>query len=302
MIIPKINISDKLEISRLVHGHWRLSEWGMTSGELLKLVEQLLECGITTFDHADIYGDYTCEKLFGDALQMNKSIRDRIQIITKCGIKLMTGKYPDRVIKSYDYSYEHVISSVEQSLKNFQTDYIDLLLLHRPAPFFDPAEVAKAMEYLHSTGKVLHFGVSNFSPLQYDMMQKYSPFKLVTNQVEISPFCLEHFDNGNIDYFLKEGIHPMAWSPLAGGSIFRHTGEKGVRLLDEIRAVAKELDAAALEEVIYAWLLLHPVKMIPIIGSGKIERIQHAINSFDINMDQEQWYRIFNASRGKELD
>lgn len=296
-----INISEKLELSRLVHGNWRLSEWGMTSGELLMLVEQLQEWGITTFDHADIYGDYACEKLFGDALHMNKSIRSKIKIITKCGIKLMGGKYPDRVIKSYDYSYEHIISSVEQSLKNFKTNYIDLLLLHRPAPFFHPAEVAKAMEYLHSTGKVLHFGVSNFSPLQFDMMQKYAPFKLVTNQVEISPYCLEHFDNGNIDFFLKEGIHPMAWSPLAGGKIFMHNDEKSIRLFDELKLIAKELSAKALDEVVYAWLLMHPAKIIPIIGSGKIERIQHAINSFDLNMDQEQWYRIYNASKGEEL-
>ncbi len=301
MIIPKIKLSENLELSRFVHGHWRLAEWNMPANDLRHFVEQLMEWGITSFDHADIYGDYTCEKLFGDALLLNPSLRNSMQIITKCGIKLMTGEFPDRKIKSYDYSKSHIISSVEQSLENFHTDYIDLLLLHRPAPFFDPDEVAGAMDHLHSSGKVLNFGVSNFTPLQYDMMQKHSPFKLVTNQVEISPYCLEHFDNGNIDYFLKEGLHPMAWSPLAGGSIFKHTDEKGVRLYDELKAVARETDAKTLEEVIYAWLLMHPARIIPIIGSGRIERIKHAIASIELQMDQEQWYRIYIASKGQEL-
>jgi len=239
---PKIKLSDKLELSRLVHGHWRLAEWKMTGNELLQLIEQLMEWGITTFDHADIYGDYTCEKIFGDTLAIDKTLRDKIQVVTKCGIKLMTGHYPDRRIKSYDYSFDHIISSVERSLANFQTDRIDLLLLHRPAPFFDPEEVAKAMEQLFTSGKVLNFGVSNFTPMQFEMMQKHTGIRMVTNQVEISPYCLEHFDNGNMDFFLKENILPMAWSPLAGGRIFTHADEKGTRLYDELRAIAKEMD------------------------------------------------------------
>jgi len=301
MLVPKIKLSEDLELSRLVHGHWRLAEWNMSAAEINTLIKQCLEAGITSFDHADIYGDFSCEKLFGDALQMNASLRDSIQIITKCGIKLLSGKYPARKIKSYDYSYDHIISSVENSLRNFRTDHIDLLLLHRPAPFFDPEEVARAMGSLHSSGKVLNFGVSNFSPLQYEMMQEYAPFRLITNQVEISPYCLEHFDNGSIDFFLKEGIHPMAWSPLAGGKIFQHNDVKSIRLFDALRIIARELDSNTLDEVIYAWLLMHPAKIIPIIGSGKIERIKHAIDSLDLEMDQEQWYRIYNASKGEEL-
>jgi predicted oxidoreductase len=302
MAIPhKIKLSEKLTLSRIVHGYWRLAEWKMSSDELLGLVEKLVDWDITSFDHADIYGGYSCEKIFGDAISKNKSLRAKIQLITKCGIKLKSDKYPERKLKIYDYSKEHIISSVEQSLKNFQTDYIDLLLFHRPAPFFDPEEAGLAIESLRKQGKVLNFGVSNFTPLQFETLQKYTDEMLVTNQIEISPYCLEHFDNGNIDFFLKEGIHPMAWSPIAGGRIFKHADEKGVRLLDTLKTVGKEIQAKTVEEVIYVWLLKHPVKIIPIVGSGKIERIRHAVSSLDLEMSLEQWYQIYNASKGEEL-
>ena len=157
------------------------------------------------------------------------------------------------------------------------------------------------MDELHTAGKVLHFGVSNFNPMQYEMLQKNTPFKLLTNQVEISPYCLEHFDNGNIDFFIKEGIRPMAWSPLAGGRIFKYDDDRSVRLLNEIRDVADELGAETTEEVIYAWLMLHPSGIIPVIGTGKTDRIRYAIRSLELKMDMEQWYRIYNASRGTDL-
>ncbi len=180
-----VKLSNTLELSRIVHGHWRLAEWNLSSQELLKLIEQTVELGVTTFDHADIYGGYSCEKLFGNALSLKKELRQNIQIITKCGIKLVSDKFPKQSINHYDYSYQHIVSSVEDSLRNFNSDYIDLLLLHRPAPFFNPEEVAKAFSYLKQSGKVLNFGVSNYTPMQFDMLASYSDEKLVTNQVEI---------------------------------------------------------------------------------------------------------------------
>ena len=297
----KIKLTNDFEISRLVHGHWRLGDWRMTNQELLKFTDQIVELGITTFDHADIYGNYSCEKLFGDALKLKKSLRENIQIISKCGIKLKGDKFPDRKIKSYDYSFGHIVSSVESSLNNLGTDYLDILLLHRPAPFFNPEEVAKAFSHLNESGKVLHFGVSNFNPMQFEMLNTYLDKKLVTNQVEISPFCLEHFENGNIDFFLKEKIKPMAWSPLAGGSIFNPQNKKSYRLLKALSEIANELNVDGIDKVIYAWLLNHPVSVIPIIGSGKITRIQNAVNALDIEMSSDQWYEIYNASVGEEL-
>jgi predicted oxidoreductase len=198
--MEKIRLSKDLSISRLVHGQWRLVDWNMSDQEILKFTEEIIGLGITTFDNADIYGNHGCEELFGNALNLKKELRKEIQIITKCGIKIISDKFPSRKIPHYDYSYDHIISSVETSLKKLNTDYIDLLLLHRPAPFFNPNEVAKSFYDLKNSGKVLHFGVSNFDPMQFEMLQAYTDEELLTNQVEISPYCLEHFENGNIDW------------------------------------------------------------------------------------------------------
>lgn len=299
--MEKINLSKEFSVSRLIHGQWRMADWKMSNQEILKLTEKITELGISTFDNADIYGDYGCEELFGNVLRLKNGLRHDIQIITKCGIKTISDKYAFRKTPHYDYSYNHIISSVESSLKKLNTDYIDLLLLHRPAPFFNPNEVAKAFSDLKSKGKVLHFGVSNFDPMQFDMLNAYTDEKLLTNQVEISPFCLEHFENGNIDFFLKERIIPMAWSPLAGGSFVNPKSEKEIRVTHVLKEIADELDINSIDKIIYSWLLKHPASIIPIIGSGKIERIKNAVDALDIELSLEQWYKIFIASRGEPL-
>lgn len=299
--LGKIKLTDNFSVSRIIHGHWRLLDWNLTDKELLDFTKQIIDLGITTFDHADIYGNYECEKKFGDALKLDKSVRKDIQIITKCGIKLNTDKFPDRKVKYYDYSYDYIINSVNNSLRNFSTDYIDLLLLHRPAPFFNPEEVAKVFSDLKQSGKVLHFGVSNFSQQQFEMLNSYVDDKLVTNQVEISPYCLEHFDNGNIDFFLKDKIKPLAWSPLAGGKILSPTNEKEQRINSVLKEIALELNVDSIDKIIYSWLFKHSANIIPIVGSSKLDRIKSAVDALSINMTLEQWYRIFIASKGKEL-
>lgn len=288
-------------LSKLVHGHWRLGDWNLSNQELLTLTKECINLGITSFDHADIYGNHSCEALFGKALKLEPQLRNQIQIISKCGIQLVSNHFPERKTKHYDYSYEHIVSSVENSLQNFGTDRLDLLLLHRPAPFFNPEEVAKAFSHLKQKGMVLQFGVSNFSTMQFEMLQKFSDEKLVTNQVEISPYCLEHFENGNIDFMLKEQIQPMAWSPLAGGRIFSTSDEKGARVLQALQEVAEEMKAYNIDSLIYAWLLKHPVQIIPIIGSGKLDRIQKAVEAVNLEMSLEQWYKIYIAAAGEEL-
>jgi len=297
----KIKPNNQANISRIVHGHWRLADWELSSQELLKLTQQCVDMGLTSFDHADIYGDYSCESIFGEALSLKKSLRKDIQIITKCGIALLSEKFPHRKVQHYDYSSQHIISSVEKSLSNFDTDYIDLLLLHRPSPFFEPNEVAKAFSYLKQKGMVLEFGVSNFNPLQYETLQSYLNVKLITNQVEISPLCIDHFENGNIDFFLKERIKPMAWSPLAGGKVFSPKSEKDKKVIDTIQEVMEEMGVNSIDMVIYAWLLKHPAQIIPIIGSGKIERLQAAMEAQELEMSLEQWFKIYIASRGEAL-
>lgn len=299
--MQRIKLAKNLELSRIIHGHWRLVDWKLSSGELLKLTHQVLELGITSFDHADIYGNYSCEKLFGDALKQDKSLRKNIQIITKCGIKLISDKYPERKLKHYDYSFDHIITSVNNSLKNLGTDYIDLLLLHRPAPYFNPEEVAKAFSELKKSGKVLYFGVSNFSPLQFEMLNSYLNEKLVTNQVEISPYCLENFENGNIDFFLKEKIKPMAWSPLARGILMNPTDDKSKRIYNVLKGVAKKLNITTIDKLIFSWILSHPAAILPIVGSGNIDHIKNAAEAMSINLPIDLWYKIYNASTGEEL-
>ena len=296
-----IKLSDDLEISRIVHGHWRLTSWNLRPEALLKLMLDALDLGINTFDHADIYGDYRCEELFGEALRLRPELRSRIKLITKCGIKLISGRYPERRLKHYDYSYAHIVGSAENSLSKMGTDFIDLLLLHRPAPFFDPEEVSSAFTQLRQTGKVRHFGVSNFSPAQFSMLQAHLDFRLVTNQVEISPLQLDHFGNGNIDFFLREKIIPMAWSPLAGGRLMNPGNEREWRVLTALKQVEEELGFSCTEAAAYCWLLSHPARIIPVAGSSKIERLKIATEALGVKMNQEQWYRIYTASTGADL-
>ncbi|MFD1314718.1 aldo/keto reductase [Namhaeicola litoreus] len=293
-------LSDTLSISRIVQGLWRVTDWNYSDMQLLKFVEEVLSLGIDSFDQADIYGNYESEKKFGEALKLKPSLREEIKIISKCGIKLLSDKFPERKAKHYDYSYEHIVKSAETSLKNMRTDRLDLLLLHRPSPFFNAEEVARAFEFLKKGGKVLHFGVSNFKPSQFEVLQSYLSDSLVTNQVEISPFCLEHFENGNIDFFQKHKIKPMAWSPLGGGNIFNTKDEGIISCLEVLNRIGEELNCSV-DQVVYAWLVKHPVGICPVIGTGKIERVKSAAKSLEIDLNLEQWFQIYEAGLGEEL-
>lgn len=301
MHAPKIALSDGFETSRIALGCWRLHEWILGTQELQSFIEKVLDMGITTFDHADIYGNYICETLFGKALSRRSSLRKNMQIVTKCGIKLITDKYPERKIKHYDYSYNYIIESVENSLRNLQTDRIELLLLHRPSPLLNPHEVAKAFSALKESGKVLHFGVSNFSPLEFETLQAHVDQQLVTNQVEISPLCLEHFENGNMNFFLKNNITPMAWSPLAGGNFFKPTQDRELAVNRVLGQIGEEIGATTVAQVALCWLLKHPSNIIPILGSGKTERIKESIKALHMDMTTEQWFGIYATSLGRQI-
>ncbi|KQL41398.1 oxidoreductase [Bacillus sp. FJAT-25509] len=299
--MKRIQIAENLEFSQIIHGLWRLAEWKMTSEQLVAFIEECIDLGITTFDHADIYGGYTCEEIFGKALAIKPELREKIQIVTKCGIKLKSSKFPELKMNHYDTSKEHILTSVNNSLENLQTDYIDLLLIHRPNPFMNPKEIAEAFNQLQSEGKVRHFGVSNFLPSQFNALQEYLNMPLVTNQIEVSPMQLEHFEKGTIDLLLEKDIAPMIWSPLAGGQIFTSQSETAVRVRAMLEEISSEIGANSIDEVMYAWLLAHPAKMMPIIGSGKIERVKTAVESTKLSMSAEQWLRIYVAGMGHNL-
>ncbi|KMY63173.1 aldo/keto reductase family oxidoreductase [Geobacillus stearothermophilus] len=295
--MERIRLADDLTFSRLIHGCWRLADWGYSREQLLGLIEFCLERGITTFDHADIYGDYTCESRFGEALALKPSLRGQIEIVTKCGIKLPS-KYG---MKLYDTSKNHIIASVEQSLRHFHTDYIDVLLIHRPDPFMNPEEVAEAFLQLKQDGKVRYFGVSNFKRSQWEMLQSYLPFPLVTNQIEVSAYRLENLEDGTVDLCLEKRIPPMVWSPLTGGAIFSADDDRAVRLRGTLEQVRGEVGAETIDEVLYAWLLVHPARMMPIVGSGKQERIERAVRALSLPLSREQWFAILQSSMGHDV-
>jgi predicted oxidoreductase len=299
--MQRIKLSNQLELSRIVHGMWRLVDWKMSDRELLQFVEEAVALGVTTFDNADIYGGHRCEELFGKVFKLKPSLRDDVELVTKCGISLVLDKFPHRKVKYYDSSYQHIIESANNSLKLLNTEYIDLLLLHRPDPLINPEEVAKAFDELKKSGKVGHFGVSNYTPMQFEMLQKYTDGKLITNQIEFSPYCLEHFENGNINFLLKEEIYPMVWSPLGGGRLFNETNERAVRIKQKMVKIAAELNVDDISKIAYAWILMHPVKALPIVGSGKIERLKQAVDAMNIELSREQWFDILIASQGFEM-
>ncbi|WP_347317893.1 aldo/keto reductase family oxidoreductase [Rossellomorea sp. RS05] len=299
--MERIKITEDLSFSRIIHGFWRLADWDYTKEETLSLIEHDLEQGITTFDHADLYGSYKCEELFGEALSLKPSLRDHMEIVTKCGIVIPSEQRPQHRTHHYNTSKSHILESVDQSLKNLSTDYIDVLLIHRPDPFMDPEQVADAFTQLKDAGKVKHFGVSNFKHHQWSMLQAHLPFPLVTNQIELSAYELENIEDGTLNLCQEKKVPPMAWSPLAGGAIFKQGDEKADRLRAALEKVQGETDANGIDEILYAWLLTHPARIMPIVGSGKKERIQSAINSLNITLNHDQWFEILHASMGHEV-
>ncbi|MFZ3512813.1 aldo/keto reductase family oxidoreductase [Vibrio harveyi] len=298
MVAKVVTAPNGPEFSELVQGYWRAVDWGMTAQERLSFIKQHIELGITTVDHADIYGNYECEALFGEALALDKSVREQIQIVTKCDINLCGDKTPERKINHYDTSAAHIYQSVNNSLERLNVDEIDVLLIHRPDVLMDADEVAEAFSELHKVGKVKHFGVSNFTPRQFELLQSRLSKPLVTNQVEINPLNFEVAHDGTLDQMQTLRVRPMAWSCLGGGSIFTGDTEQAVRVRNELEMIREEVGANSIDEVIYAWVRRLPSKPMPIIGSGKIERVHSAVNALNIELTREQWYRVWVASKG----
>lgn len=300
-MMERIKLTNELSYSRLIHGLWRLNEWNYSKEETLSLIEHCIEQGITTFDHADIYGGYTCEQLFGEALSLKPDIREKIEIVTKCGIVLKSPNRPHHQSHHYNTSKQHILESVDHSLRNLKTDYIDTLLIHRPDPFMDPEQVAEAFTELKDSGKVRTFGVSNFKRHQLTMLQSYLDLDLVTNQIEVSPYQLENIEDGTLDLCLEKRMPPMAWSPLAGGKVFFSDDEKAVRLRETLTNIQHVINAESIDQVIFAWILAHPANIMPIIGSGKKSRIDSAVHSLNHQLTLDQWFEILHSSMGHEV-
>jgi len=276
--------------SRIVAGAWR---WHTVSPEEVeRLIHTAMDIGITTFDHADIYGNHGNEEIFGNVLKKNPGLRKKMELVTKCGIKPVSNQRPATWVMHYDTSKEHILWSAENSLKKLNTDHLDLLLIHRPDPLLDPNVVAEAFSQLKMEGKVLHFGVSNFTPSQFTMLQQYLPFPLVTNQIEISLLRTEPLFNGDLDLMLERHTSPMAWSPIGGGKLM--AGDR------QIFNKASKYNATY-SQLSLAWLLRHPAKIFPVIGTTQPDRIKEAAQSTELNLDLQDWFEMLKWAMGKEM-
>ncbi len=280
-------------MSDIVVGTMRWGIWdaNFKTTDYQRMIEKSLELGFTTFDHADIYGDHTTEAEFGEVLKSHPELREQMEIVTKCGILRVCDNKPQHYIKAYDSSKEHILQSAEDSLRQLGTDYIDVLLLHRPDFLMNPDEIGEAFELLYRSGKVRSFGVSNFTKSQIEMLSESVP--VGTHQLEISVKALQAFSDGTLDQCTKDGIVPMAWSPLGGGDL-------PVALVEELKKWADEFGTTP-QVIALAWLMQHPAGILPVIGTTKEDHLVKSKEALSIKLDRQQWYSIYQASTGVRI-
>ena len=272
--------------------------WGANHSvkEIQKLIDVCVEENITTFDHADIYGGHTTEELFGNAWKDMDLKRENLQFISKCGIVMNSDKKPS-ALKYYNYNKDYILNCVDESLSNLKTDYLDTLLLHRPSPLMNPEVIAEAFTVLKDVGKVREFGVSNFSVSQFELINQYVP--LVTNQIEISVNEISSFENGILDQLMSKGLRPTAWSVM--GSYFSDQSDENIRIKKVIVELCDKYNAEE-NQILLAFILKHPSKIIPVIGTSKAKTIITLSQTLQIDLDLEDWFRILESIRGKEVD
>jgi len=283
--------------SRIIAGTMTWGEWGkqLSKKEMINLLNHCISKDITSFDHADIYGSYTTEAAFGNAFAESNIAREKIQLISKCGIQYISENRKNEV-KHYNYSKEYIIWSAEESLKNLKTDFLDLLLLHRPSPLMQPDEVAEAITILKSQGKIKAFGVSNFLPSQVDLISKYT--EVSVNQIEFSLTQHTAMHNGTLDQMQINNIIPMAWSPL--GIVFKEDTEQTRRIHKQLGALIEKYNATE-DQLLLAWILKHPAGIHPVIGTTNQKRIENAVQAINIELELEDWFKILVACQGHKV-
>ncbi|KAF2515116.1 aldo/keto reductase [Flavobacterium salilacus subsp. salilacus] len=286
-----------ITLSPIIAGAMNWGVWSkkMNTAEMTALLFSCLEYGITTFDHADIYGGYTTEAEFGAAFAESGINREQIQLISKCGIQHITGNRKNKV-KHYDYSKDYIIQSAEGSLKNLQTDYLDILLLHRPSPLMHPDEIAEAIEKLKAEGKIKNFGVSNFTNSQTDLIR--SRTEVFCNQIEFSATCHQPMLDGSLDYMMLNNIKPLAWSPL--GSIFKADNAQTERLKMLLMELVVKYEATV-DILLLAWIMQHPAGIVPVTGSTNPERLKNQMKAAGLTLELEDWFAIWTESMGEKV-
>lgn len=290
-------MKNKDNYSRIIAGTMTWGRWGkkLTTSEMESLMNYCLEVGITTFDHADIYGGYSTEGDFGKAFQSSGIDREKIQLISKCGIQYVCDAR-DNTVKHYNYSKDYIIWSAERSLKELNTEYLDLFLLHRPSPLMRPEEVAEAIQTLTKQGKIKDFGVSNFTPSQIALIEKVIPVK--GNQVEFSLTSNQMMFNGTLDDVIRKDRMAMSWSPL--GSYFREKSAQKKRIKKAMKSLKKKYKANA-SQLLLAWILKHPARVYPVVGTTNRERLLDSIRATEIDMDLSDWFTLLTSSQGHKV-
>jgi predicted oxidoreductase len=287
-----------IQLSPIIAGvmNWGVWDKNLNTKEMNHLIHLFYENGITSFDHADIYGGYTTEASFGKAWADAKIDREKIQLISKCGIQYVSENRPENKIKHYNYSKEYIIWSVETSLKNLQTDYLDVLLLHRPSPLMQADEIAKAVEQLKASGKIRSFGVSNFTPSQTELLRQKT--KIDFNQIQFSATNHEAMTDGSLDYMQLHNIQPMAWNPL--GVVFRENTEQTQRLKLLFSKLVEKYHVGA-DLLLLAWILQHPAHILPVAGTINVSRIQQLMKAKSLVLDAQDWFAIWTESMGNKV-
>ncbi len=284
----------KTPLSKIISGTMTWGIWGKNLNEksMINLMNCCLENEISTFDHADIYGNYTTEASFGNAFANAKIERDKVQFISKCGIQTEARNF----IKHYDYSKKYIVWSVENSLNNLKTDYLDVLLLHRPSPLMQADEIAEAIEKLKSESKIIDFGVSNFTPSQSELIKTQT--NISCNQIQFSITDHDAMNNGSLDFMQINKIVPMAWNPL--GSIFKSDGDKSIRI-EKVAHKLLEKYNVEIDVLLLAWIVKHPARILPVFGTTDQNRISKLMKATEINMDLEDWFGLYTASLGTKV-
>ncbi len=295
--MERLQIVQGLEFSQLVYGMWRLADDSDTSVRHVDAkIRAALDQGITTFDQADIYGGYTAEDVMGAALKASPPLRQQMEIVTKCDIVIDAGRHTGARVKHYNTTRTHINESVNQSLIAMGTDVIDVLLIHRPDPLMDHFETGEALDALVDSGKVRAVGVSNFRPWDWNLLQSAMRHPLVINQIELSLKEISPFTNGDLAFHQQHGHVVMAWSPLGGGDLMTGTGELATRL--DVIAKRYEVDRAA---VATAFLLAHPAKISPVMGTNNLERISALADAGKVSLDRQDWFFLYEAALGGEV-
>ncbi|WP_276388807.1 aldo/keto reductase [Eudoraea chungangensis] len=288
---------NNIEYSKIISGTMTWGEWGkqLTTSQMCSLIDFCKEHEITSFDHADIYGDYGNEEAFGKAFLQSNTNRDEVQFISKCGIQFVSKARSNRV-KHYNYSKDYIVWSAERSLQKLNTDYLDLYLLHRPSPLMEPNEIAEAVQKLQKEGKIRQFGVSNFSPSQIGLLEK--AISVQANQVEFSLNSAQVMYDGTFDDCIINNRMAMAWSPL--GNFFRENDKRQKRI-NEVMLELQEKYEASSSQILLAWVLKHPAKVIPVVGTANKIRLGDSIMAQNIDLDTEDWFSLLTASQGHEV-